>query len=83
MKPHICVTLVKCIFCHEEPAQFTFSQTIHGVSKMKLCTSLKRCGQCHMFFLDTENKLEFNVPFQHKYGYIREKRSGREAIPNQ
>jgi len=27
------------------------------------------------------NKLEFNVPFQHKYGYIRDKRSGVESYP--
>jgi len=27
--------------------------------------------------------LEFNVPFQHKYGYIRDKRSGWRAIPTQ
>jgi len=26
--------------------------------------------------------LEFNVPFQHKYGYIREKRSGLENYPH-
>jgi len=26
-------------------------------------------------------KLEFNVPFQHKYGYIRDKRSGMESYP--
>jgi len=25
--------------------------------------------------------LEFNVPFQHKYGYIREERSGVESYP--
>ena len=25
--------------------------------------------------------LEFNVPFQHKYGYIRDKRSGEESYP--
>jgi len=25
--------------------------------------------------------LEFNVPFQHKYGYIREERSGTESYP--
>jgi len=25
--------------------------------------------------------LEFNVPFQHKYGYIRDKRSGVESYP--
>ena len=26
---------------------------------------------------------EFNVPFQHKYGYIRDKRSGLESYPTQ
>jgi len=25
--------------------------------------------------------LEFNIPFQHKYGYIREERSGMESYP--
>jgi len=25
--------------------------------------------------------LEFNVPFQHKYGYIRDERSGVESYP--
>ena len=25
--------------------------------------------------------LEFNVPFQHKYGYIRDERSGMESYP--
>jgi len=25
--------------------------------------------------------LEFNVPFQHKYGYIKDKRSGVESYP--
>ena len=25
--------------------------------------------------------LEFNVPFQHKYGYIRDQRSGMESYP--
>ena len=25
--------------------------------------------------------LEFNIPFQHKYGYIRDKRSGAESYP--
>jgi len=25
--------------------------------------------------------LEFNIPFQHKYGYIREERSGVENYP--
>jgi len=25
--------------------------------------------------------LEFNVPFQHKYGYIRDKKSGVESYP--
>jgi len=25
--------------------------------------------------------LEFNVPFQHKYGYIRDERSGLESYP--
>ena len=25
--------------------------------------------------------MEFNVPFQHKYGYIRDKRSGVESYP--
>jgi len=25
--------------------------------------------------------LEFNVPFQHKYGYIRDERSGTESYP--
>jgi len=28
-------------------------------------------------------KLEFNVPFQHKYGYITDKRSGVENYPYQ
>ena len=27
------------------------------------------------------NKLEFNVPFQHKYGYIRDEKSGVESYP--
>ena len=27
------------------------------------------------------SQLEFNVPFQHKYGYIRDKRSGMESYP--
>jgi len=27
------------------------------------------------------SQLEFNVPFQHKYGYIRDKRSGVESYP--
>jgi len=26
-------------------------------------------------------QLEFNFPFQHKYGYIRDKRSGVESYP--
>jgi len=26
-------------------------------------------------------ELEFNVPFQHKYGYIRDKKSGVESYP--
>ena len=26
--------------------------------------------------------MEFNVPFQHKYGYIRDKKSGVESYPN-
>jgi len=25
--------------------------------------------------------LEFNVPFQHKYGYIKDERSGVESYP--
>ena len=28
-----------------------------------------------------ESELEFNVPCQHKYGYIRDKRSGMESYP--
>jgi len=42
--------------------------------------------QCHIFFSDAHGKLrwlEFNVPFQHKYGYIREERSGVESYPTQ
>jgi len=27
------------------------------------------------------SQLEFNVPFQHKYGYIRDERSGMESYP--
>jgi len=27
------------------------------------------------------SQLEFNIPFQHKYGYIRYKRSGVESYP--
>ena len=26
--------------------------------------------------------MEFNVPFQHKYGYIRDEKSGVESYPN-
>jgi len=26
-------------------------------------------------------ELEFNVPFQHKYGYIRDEKSGMESYP--
>ena len=29
----------------------------------------------------TVSQLEFNVPFQHKYGYIRDERSGMESYP--
>jgi len=27
------------------------------------------------------SRLEFNIPFQHKYGYITDKRSGVESYP--
>jgi len=27
------------------------------------------------------SQLEFNVPFQHKYGYVRDERSGMESYP--
>ena len=29
----------------------------------------------------TVSSLEFNIPFQHKYGYIRDERSGMESYP--
>ena len=36
----------------------------------------------HMFVVDKDvSELEFNAPFQHKYGYIRDERSGMESYP--
>jgi len=32
--------------------------------------------ECVLYLRVTVGWLEFNVPFQHKYGYIREERSG-------
>ena len=32
-------------------------------------------------FIRLVGMLEFNVPFQHKYGYIRDERSGMESYP--
>jgi len=37
--------------------------------------------QHHTIPKELVSYLEFNVPFQHKYGYIRDKRSGVESYP--
>jgi len=36
---------------------------------------------CSNKILELVSQLEFDVPFQHKYGYIRDKRSGVESYP--
>jgi len=36
---------------------------------------------CTCFIWLGVSSLEFNVPFQHKYGYIRDKRTGVESYP--
>ena len=33
------------------------------------------------YWMQLVSELEFNVPFQHKCGYIRDKRSGVESYP--
>ena len=39
------------------------------------------CCSLSMFIYQFRQELEFNVPFQHKYGYIREKMSGVKSYP--
>jgi len=47
-----------------------------GPAISSFCTT---CGRESLYF--TVGWLEFNVPFQHKYGYIRDERSGMESYP--
>ena len=44
----------------------------------------KHCNEVsylHVSDVLTPGWLEFNIPFQHKYGYIRDERSGMESYP--
>ena len=64
---------------------WTDRRTIETVLLCRLCqrVDIKTCSRYpHAFcILGNLAQFEFNVPFQHKYGYIRDKRSGVESYP--
>jgi len=44
-------------------------------------THTGKVSQQRHYWASQVSKLELNIPFQHKYGYIRDERSGMESYP--
>ena len=52
-----------------------------GILKVRLDRLQFRLHKHHQDTITVVSQMEFNVPFQHKYGYIRDKRSWAESYP--